>query len=74
LDSNKKGASRISGRACFFQFYLLLLEYQIGGGNYDMISIFIFRFESVGWQEMGGLGGLTRFGRWAVFGSFWDFL
>ena len=36
-----------------------------------MNLIFIFRIESVGWGEIGGLGGLTRFELKGVFGVFW---
>jgi hypothetical protein len=43
---NKKGASRISGRARCFS--LLYQDYQIRGGNYDMVSNFIFGTESAG--------------------------
>jgi hypothetical protein len=46
FNPNKKGASRISGRAHLFS--LLFPDYQIGGGNYDMISNFIFVTESAG--------------------------
>jgi hypothetical protein len=35
-----------------------------------MISIFIFPAESVAWEEMGGLGGLTRFGLRGAFCGF----
>jgi hypothetical protein len=46
FNPNKKGASRISGRAVCFS--LLLPDYQIAGGNYDMISNFIFVTEPAG--------------------------
>ena len=37
-----------------------------------MISIFIFRAESAGWEEMDGLGGLTRFRQNGVFRGFYE--
>jgi len=39
-----------------------------------MISRFIFGTESAGWKEIGGLGGLTRFGPGGVFGRFRVFI
>jgi hypothetical protein len=38
-----------------------------------MISIFIFPSESAACKEMGGLGGLTRFGLRSAFRGFWGY-